>query len=122
MSDEIFSVDMSKPDDSDINPCRVVGRLTTSYWNGANGIHSRRSFRYLKRKSQGHNFVTEDASNVGADETWKRIINMDECKDGVYEVVTCNESRDWETGYIDDYDFKLVPFEEKPIDSEAKSD
>ena len=36
------------------------------------------------------------------------IINLDECSDGVYEVATCNEQYDLETGYIDSYDYKLV--------------
>jgi hypothetical protein len=27
----------------------------------------------------------------------------------VYGVVICDESRDWETGYVDDYNYRLVP-------------
>jgi hypothetical protein len=33
---------------------------------------------------------------------------MNECKDGIYQVTTCNESTDWETGVLDD--LKLIPF------------
>jgi hypothetical protein len=28
-------------------------------------------------------------------------------EDGVYEVVICNERRDWESGYIEDWDYRL---------------
>ena len=35
-------------------------------------------------------------------------LNLDECEDGVYGVVTCNEIRNWETGYIEEYDYMLV--------------
>lgn len=38
------------------------------------------------------------------------IINLDECGDGLYEVVVCNETHDWESGYVDGYDLKLIPF------------
>lgn len=73
----------------------------------------RRQVRYLNHKCKNHNFLEEDCSMVGADESWARITNLDECKDGVYQVVTCNESKDLETGIIDDYDFMLVPYKEK---------
>jgi hypothetical protein len=87
----------------------VVGRLITSFYHNSDGIYSRREFRFLKRQCQSFNFLKEDADAIGADEAWRRIINIDDCKDGIYQVITCNESRDYETGIIDDYDFKLVP-------------
>ena len=37
-----------------------------------------------------------------------RILNLGEVEDGIYEVVVCNESHDYETGYVDDYDYRLV--------------
>lgn len=43
-----------------------------------------------------------------ADETIARITNLNESKDGVYQIVIINEHRDYETGYIEDWDFKLV--------------
>lgn len=47
---------------------------------------------------------------IGADEVFPRITNIAQCEDGIYVVVTCNESRDYETGIIDDYDYKLVAY------------
>jgi hypothetical protein len=38
-----------------------------------------------------------------------RIINLDACADGIYTVLVCNERRDWESGYVEDYDYQLWP-------------
>ncbi len=87
---------------------RCVVRLRTTMWADKNGLHTKKSLTFLRRKSKGFNVLEEDASAAGVEEILPRILNMDECEDGVYEVVTCNESRDYETGYIDDYDYWLV--------------
>ena len=89
-------------------PKQIV-RLSTTYWKDARGLHCKKSILFLRRKSQGVDYLDEDADCVGSDETFARIVNFYECEDGIYMVAICNESRDWETGIIDDYDFKLVP-------------
>jgi len=52
---------------------------------------------------------------IGADEVWPRILNLQECKDGLYEVKLCNEKRDWETGCIEDYDYRLVSLKDAKL-------
>ena len=47
---------------------------------------------------------------MGVDES---IINLYECDDGIYEVIMCNLSHDWETGYLDDWDLKLIPYKKE---------
>lgn len=89
---------------------REVVRLTTNCWRDKRGLHIRRSLTTLKRQSSGYQILEEDCSMIGADEVVRQIVNLDECEDGVYLVVTCNESKDWETGFIDSYDYKLLPF------------
>ena len=89
-------------------PSRCVVRLRTTMWADKSGLYMKKSLAFLRRKSEGFNVLEEDASAAGAEEVLPRILNMDECQDGIYEVVTCNESRDYETGYIDDYDYLLV--------------
>jgi len=93
---------------------RQVVRLTTYcfYDKKKSALHIRRSLTTLRRKSSGYQLIEEECSATGADDTVKIITNLSECKDGIYVVVTCNEKRDYETGYIDSYDFKLIPFEE----------
>jgi limonene-1,2-epoxide hydrolase len=92
-------------------PRTVVRLLTTSWWDGK-GLHIKRSLTVLRRRSMGHCQIEEDVSAVGATETAALIENLDDCKDGVYEVVLCNVRRDWETGYIDSWGYKLLPFTE----------
>lgn len=43
------------------------------------------------------------------------IIGIEKCEDGkLYEISTCNESRDWETGFVDGWDLCLIEYEAKP--------
>lgn len=88
---------------------KVVVRLKTSAWSDGKGIHIKRSLTYLRRQCAGFNGLEEDAMMAGAEQAIKNIINLSDCNDGVYEVVMCNVSKDFETGYADDWDYKLVP-------------
>ncbi len=92
-------------------PSTVVRLRTTSWWDGK-GLHIKRSLTVLRRRSRATCLIEEDVSAVGATETAALIENLDDCKDGVYEVVLCNVRRDWETGYIDSWGYKLLPFTE----------
>jgi hypothetical protein len=92
---------------------RCVIRLQTNIWSDKRGLHYKKSLSILKRKCKGFNILEEDTSNIGAEDLFPKILNFNECKDGIYEVVTCNESRDYETGYIDDYDYRLIPYNSK---------
>lgn len=100
---------MDKCEATDNSICTV--RLKTSYWSDSNGVYTKKSLTYLRRKSQGYNLLKEEVSAVGAEDAVKIIENLYDCEDGIYEVVVCNERRDWEAGYIDQYDFKLVRVE-----------
>jgi hypothetical protein len=90
--------------------CRCVVRLRRTGWHDAKGIHQRIDLTYLKRHCRNFNILDEDAYNIGADQVLPRITNLNECDDGVYEVWPCNEKQDWETGYVDDYDYRLTPY------------
>ena len=89
---------------------QCVVRLKTSWWKSDRGLHERRDLIFLRRQCRGFNFLEEDAAAVGAEEIIPRILNLGECEDGVYEVCVCNEHRDYETGCIEDYDYKLVRY------------
>ena len=106
MLDELVSM----ADDRSQNRCVV--RLRTSSWADQNGITTTKKLTFLKRQCRGFNILKEDASDISAQEVIDRITNLDTCSDGVYEVVTCDEGRDWETGYIDEYNYKLILFVE----------
>lgn len=95
---------------SESNKIRAVYRLSRSYWKSGNSINCKISLTRLARKSTGYKYFEEECDMGGCDLAWKHIINLNECKDGIYELITVNISKDWETGYVDDYDFKLIPY------------
>lgn len=108
MSDLISNIEKT-PDDKDI--CRTVVRLRRSYWSSCGeGINCQITLRYLKRFCRGYNVIREGCFEVGVEKEYKNIINLDECKDGIYEIITVNESRDWETGHIESWQYMLIPF------------
>lgn len=88
---------------------RCVVRLSTTIWANSRGLHTKRSLTYLKRQCVGWNGLQDNTNAVGVEQTLRRITNFNECKDGVYEVVVCNISHDWESGHVDDWEHKLVP-------------
>lgn len=91
-----------------------VIRLTTSYWKDKKGIHQKKSISFMRRLSTVQIGILDyDSDMGGTDEIIPKIVNFDECEDGLYQVVICNEVKDWETGYVDDYDYKLIPYKTK---------
>ena len=104
--DNIFKHAITSKDAKERENVCVV-RLKTSTWSDKRGVYLKKSITYLRRLSKGYLILEEDTKNIGT-EVIEDIINLDECSDGVYEVATCNEQYDWETGYIDSYDYKLV--------------
>jgi hypothetical protein len=74
-------------------------------------MHYKKSLRVLKRKSWGMNILQEECSMAGAEECARNILNFLDVEDGIYELVVCNVSRDYESGYVDDWDLELIPFE-----------
>lgn len=91
---------------------RVFIRLRTASWYDGKSLHVKRSLTFLKRQCSGYNFLDDDLRSGGAEDVALTFTNLYECEDGIYEVVHCNVSRDWESGIVDDWDYKLVPFVE----------
>lgn len=89
------------------NMCIV--RLRTEIWADKRGMHTKKSLVFMRKQCQGFNILEEDIGAVGARDVMPKIINLEDCEDGLYEAVACNESTDWESGHIDSYDYKLVP-------------
>lgn len=89
------------------SPCVV--KLITTAWGDKNRLHLKKSLQFLRRQCGEFNILEEDARTIGVEEVLSRIIDLNSTPDGVYKVITCNEHRDYETGYIDDYGYKLLP-------------
>lgn len=92
---------------------RLVVRVSTSTWQDKNGLYSRKNIKFLKRKSLGFNMLLEEADSIGAEDVVASITNLNDVGDGVYEVIVCNEYREWESGLVEDWDYKLIPYEEE---------
>lgn len=95
------------PDDVNVSRCTV--RVKTTTWGDKRGIHTKKSLTFLRRQCEGFNVLEEDAGVIGEKEVLSRILNLNEVEDGIYEAVVCNERYEHETGYVDDYDYRLVP-------------
>ena len=91
-------------------PVEIV-RLKTSSWKNKQGVHYTKSLLFQRRKSSGFQLLEEDASMICPSEVMNRVTNLFEVDDGLYHFRTCNESRDYETGIIDDYDYVLIPYQ-----------
>ena len=88
----------------------LIGRLSKSCYLHNNILTEKFEFRLLKRKSKGalSDLIDEASYDIPA-------IDFSKYEEGIYQLVTCNESYDIESGYVDDYDFKLVPYEIKAL-------
>lgn len=89
-----------------------IFRLQTSCWHDQRSLHVKRSLTRLKRLSSGdYEHILDEAVNIGAYDAVEMITNLSECKDGVYKAVVIDEQTDWETGFVEDWRYKLVPVE-----------
>ena len=89
---------------------KTVIRLSTEFYQSGSKYIIKKVITPLKRKSSGYNLVVDGSYDVGVEEVLSNIINIDDCDDGIYEVVTTNISRDFWTGEIDDYQYKLIEY------------
>ncbi len=89
----------------------TVVRLSSSCWYDKNGIYYKRALKFLRKKCKGLNVIYDECGAIDVDDIYSIILNINECDDGIYEVVVCDEMRDWETGYIDNWNYKLIKLE-----------
>lgn len=92
------------------NPICVVKLETEAYKRGNKYFYGK-SIRVIKSKTT-FDLLEEEVQNIGIVEGIENIINLHECDTGMYWLAACNISRDIESGYIDDWNLKLVPYKE----------
>jgi hypothetical protein len=91
---------------------RLVVRLKTNSYQVTRGVE-RIGFKIskeiiiLKKKSVNYDWI----SDVWEDDGDFNVINLNDCEDGIYQIVACNFKTDGD-GNIDDYDLKLIPYKE----------
>lgn len=69
-----------------------------------------RTIRVIRRKTK-YDLLHDDCQQVGIQEAIENILNINSVEDGLYQLLMCNISKDCETGYIDDFNLKLVKYE-----------
>lgn len=84
---------------------RCVGRLSHNRYMHGDRLVSQSTFTLLKRKSQLSLSDMVGDADIDIDN-----LELFRHAEGLYEIVICNESRDWETGMVDDWELKLVPY------------
>ena len=87
---------------------QVVRIKTSSWWNGKKLILHKEIIP-MKRLSVNCDLLANDIDNIGALAVVDNILNLHEVMDGLYVLVMCDIQKDWETGCIEDYNYKLVP-------------
>lgn len=93
---------------------RTVVRVTTNGYSNGECYTFKKTVRRLKRKSFGYSQLE---SIYGFDTEEDPLIeNLLNVSDGVYQLVMCNIYKDCETGYIEDWDWKLIPYNEENED------
>ena len=99
-------LDLNKP-----KPPVTVVRLTTSTYKTSKGAFRQvKELRTLKRKTPDFDLLENEMYNQSLEDII--IVNMYNVTDGVYQLVMVNEGYDWETGCLDEYELKLIPYVE----------
>ncbi len=88
---------------------KCIVRVRTSCYVTSGKLCKSKEVYTLKRKTE-IDWFNEELNMLGG-ELWERILDLDLIEDGLYILQACNFSKDYETGVIDDYDLKLVPYE-----------
>lgn len=69
---------------------------------------SKTTFTLLKRKSDltlGDMVCDHDNGDI-------ELLELGSYGEGIYEIITTNPHYDWETGSLDDWELKLIPYKE----------
>ena len=95
-----------------IKPVLIV-RISRNYFQTKTGeFVSEVRMRVMKKLSFMRQVFEEDFSCCGPEDVIDRIINLNEVNPGLYEMITVNQTTDRETGYVDGWDYKLIPYKE----------
>jgi hypothetical protein len=85
--------------------------IKTEYYKRGKRFYASKVITPISSLSKGRT-LTDEVSDCGP-EVIDQITNLYEVPDGYYQVVLSNVSKDYETGYIDDYDFTLIPYQKE---------
>jgi hypothetical protein len=93
-------------------PC-VLRLKTKLKAHKSGGLTIKRKLKSATKYWLGYSMLEDELDNTSPEEVVGRIINFMTCADGLYTMVPCHKEFDRETGYLEDYDLRLVPFTEE---------
>ena len=89
---------------------KTIVKLTTEYYHDNKSAFIKKKLTTLKRKSTWYNLLIEECENIDTQEVLSNIINLYNVKDGIYELIICNHSCDYETRVLKMCDYKLIEY------------
>ena len=123
---EAFRLDLQKSENPEPECKGLIFRYARETWIGtAQDINFRDRFRFIKGKScEGCDkcgWMWDDLHEFLCDPEFCNIICPDEPKQNqLYTIIVSNISKDWETGYVDEWDLEFVEYEE-PKENDVNS-
>lgn len=103
MIDPRFSSESKKPEHM------TIVRVSTEHYVRGDAVYLCKTVRTMKRISHGFDlmeYIRDEPEDVLS------IQNLHEVDDGLYELTMTNVERCWETGHIDAWDYRLIPYDE----------
>ena len=99
-------------DNKDINCQGVIFKCVETTYNTSKGIANTKKLNIIRTLScngcSNCGWLLEDLDNY----MHNNRIDISHCEhNNYYELITTNISRDWESGYIDDWDLEFVKIE-----------
>ena len=97
---------LSKPEPTG-NTKQTIVLLSTAMYQKGNKLVYSKELSLLKRKSNEWlewDYITQDIEDLDL------ITNLFTVNDGIYQIVMTNAWKDYETGVIDNWDYKLIPY------------
>lgn len=92
----------------------AVYKVLKSFYKTSKGFASKIDLVKMKRLSSGWDGLEDMHDNIGGE--YDLIINLDEVSHNeLYYVKAVDLSQDWETGLIDDWNLKLLPYKEEGL-------
>lgn len=92
----------------------VVRKKTEFFVGSRNSLNIRIKLIPVKSLSFGYQPIEDDISNSDAETVLNRILNINDVNDGIYKIVSCNHFTDKDTGYVESWNYRLIPYVKKP--------
>ena len=93
-------------------PKCVVKITSSTYFDKNNNLVIQKKINVLKRKSDSMHIYMRDCLEFDASDISDKIINLNECGDGVYTIDACDHQYAYESGFmtneVDDYNYFLT--------------